>query len=92
MKTMMRSGGTKVLGVPDRCELDDEPTVTLSCGGVKVELGLTYWHHLVNCRGWGDRESYYADIDVEMREIAVEIERELWRENDRRKFRPEAGQ
>ena len=57
-----------------------------------VEFTLTYWHHLVNCRGWGDSESTYFGNDLRMREIAVEIERELWREVDRKKFRPGAGQ
>ena len=88
MKTLHRQDGTPVIGVPHRCEIDDEPTVTITCGNVKVECTLTYWHHLVQCGGWSDRActSDARDNDINDMQPAVRaIEAELWRLSDERR-------
>jgi hypothetical protein len=56
---------------------EPEPYATLSFGNVEIRLGLTYFHHLVLCCGWGDKESSYYNDDMVMHEAVGEIHKLL---------------
>lgn len=52
---------------------EPEPYATLKYRDIEIYLGLTYMHHLVVCRGWGDKESSYYDDDEMMHKGMGEI-------------------
>jgi len=60
------------------CAPKPEPRAVLEYGGVRVELTLTMVHHLINCRGWGNRDSAYSTYDDKLHEAFVEIERRMY--------------
>jgi hypothetical protein len=57
---------------------DPEPYAVLTCGDVEIRLGLTYFHHLVLCRGWGDRDSSYFAEDMKMHAAVSKIRKLLF--------------
>ena len=60
-----------------------EPEAEIRFGGVTIRLGLCYLHHLVNCQGWGDRQSSYREADRVMGDAMNAIQREMWAQVDR---------
>lgn len=58
-----------------------EPQAILRFGDLEIRLGLTYLHHLVTCKGWGDLAGTveaYREGDRVMADAMHLVERAMW--------------
>jgi hypothetical protein len=57
---------------------EPEPEAILRFGDIEIKIGLTFLHHLRDCRGWGDTQSIYASGDKVMGDGMEMIEKAMW--------------
>jgi hypothetical protein len=67
---------------PGKCPhpREPEPYATITYGNIEVRIGLTFMHHLVQCRGWGDPDAMFdQEGDDLMRRVMGEIEARMYK-------------